>query len=241
MTPKVVKMPAGARPPVSAGKGPSVPPTPTAAAGGGAPKPPVVVVPPKAPVAPKVAATAQKAAPQPPTAAALAKVKAAAGGAPKAGDIVLSSVAPHTLGIALANGDSDPLITQGTPLPVTCRERYTTQKKDQPVVTVKIVEGDATAAASNRVLGKFNLKVPPAPAGEPQIVVKFTLSAEGILSVSAKDEDTGHRHAITVDGSGTMDAGDRARARSKVAKKREGKGQARKRSTTPPSEGAARA
>jgi molecular chaperone DnaK (HSP70) len=158
------------------------------------------------------------------TAASLAAAKHTNNAPPRAADVVLSSVAPHTLGIALANGESDPLIPQGTALPVTRRERYTTQKDNQPVVTVKVVEGDETTAAANRVLGKFNLKVPPAPAGEPQIIVKFTLSADGILSVSAKDEDTGHRHAITVDGSGTMGAGDKGRARKQVAKARGGTG-----------------
>lgn len=130
---------------------------------------------------------------------------------------MLSNVAPHTLGVALAGGEMDPLISRGTPLPYAHTDRYTTQTNNQPVVTIKILEGDEPTASANRVLGKFALKVPPAPAGEPQILVTFRLDADGILSVSAKDEATGHKMEIRVDGRANMDARARKEASRTVA------------------------
>ena len=137
-------------------------------------------------------------------------------GPPRAADVVVSSVATHTLGIALAGGEVDALIPRGTPLPARRTDRYTTQKANQPLVTIKIVEGDATAAADNKTLNKFTLKVPPAPAGEPQILVTFDLSASGLLSVTAVDEATGHRHSISVEGA-NMAVQERVVAKEKVA------------------------
>jgi molecular chaperone DnaK (HSP70) len=161
-------------------------------------RPPAGVVPPKGP--PKQA-PAVPTKPSQPTAAA----------------VVLSNVATHTLGIMLAGGEVDPLVPRGTPLPVSITERYTTQKDKQTAVTIRVVEGDDRTAAKNRTLKKFVFEVPPAPAGDPQVLVTFALSADGLLSVTAKDEKTGKKQRVTVDGAGTMEEGQRQATKEKMA------------------------
>jgi molecular chaperone DnaK (HSP70) len=230
---KVVVMPPGSRPgmpppqhiPLSAAH--SVAPTPLAAGRttvatmqhhhGGAAPPPATAGAKPSPIPPMPKAIAVRMGRPPGPAAVPPKPAGNGTRLARAADVVLSNVATHTLGIALAGGEVDPLIPRGTPLPVSRTDRYTTQKDNQGVVTIKIVEGDEHVAKDNRTLKKFALKVPAAPAGVPQILVTFKLSADGILTVMAKDEQTGHRHTITVEGAGTMDRAERREKRKKVA------------------------
>ena len=71
-------------------------------------------------------------------------------------------------------------------------------------VTISVFQGESEIAASpsNRKLGEFNLEgIPPAPRGEPQIEVTFSLDANGILKVTAKDVGTGKQAHVEIKGS----------------------------------------
>ena len=66
-------------------------------------------------------------------------------------------------------------------------------------MTIKVYQGEREMAASNKLLGEFNLEgIAPAPRGLPQIEVTFDIDANGILHVSAKDKATGKENNITI-------------------------------------------
>ena len=66
-------------------------------------------------------------------------------------------------------------------------------------MTIKVYQGEREMAASNKLLGEFNLEgIPPARRGVPQIEVTFDIDANGILHVAAKDKATGKENTITI-------------------------------------------
>ncbi|MFW9784431.1 MAG: Hsp70 family protein, partial [Candidatus Heimdallarchaeota archaeon] len=72
---------------------------------------------------------------------------------------------------------------------------------NQPAVTINVLQGERAMAKDNISLGMFHLTgIPPAPRGIPQIEVKFSIDADGIVHVTAKDMGTGKETGITVTG-----------------------------------------
>ena len=78
--------------------------------------------------------------------------------------------------------------------------------RGQPAaVTIRVYQGERPMAVDNRLLGQFNLEgIPPAPEGTPQIEVTFSIDANGILAVSAKDKGTGKEQTIKIESSGGL-------------------------------------
>jgi molecular chaperone DnaK len=121
-------------------------------------------------------------------------------------DTILVDVSPHSLGIAVASimaGMLVPdrfstLIRRNSTIPVSKSEVYTTLFDKQEAVEVKVYQGENLTASENTLLGTFKLSVPPAPAGEPKIVVAFDYDVNGIVHVSASDRKTGKENKITV-------------------------------------------
>jgi len=119
---------------------------------------------------------------------------------------ILVDVAPHSLGIAVASvmaGMLVPdrfstLIRRNTTIPTSKSEVYTTLFDNQKAVEIKVYQGENFTASQNTLLGTFKLSVPPAPAGEPQIVVTFDYDVNGIVHVSATDRKTGKENKISV-------------------------------------------
>ncbi len=114
-------------------------------------------------------------------------------------DIVLLDVTPLTLGIETEGGVRTPLIDRNTTIPVTKSQVFSTAADNQPQVEIHVLQGEREFAADNKSLGRFILDgIAPAPRGVPQIEVTFTIDANGIMHISAKDKGTGKEQSITI-------------------------------------------
>jgi len=92
-----------------------------------------------------------------------------------------------------------PIIERNTTIPTRRTQVFSTAEDDQTAVDIVVLQGEREMAADNRVLGRFRLEgIRPAPRGTPQVEVTFDIDANGILSVTARDKDTGVEQAITI-------------------------------------------
>src|SRR2546425_2252196 len=113
-------------------------------------------------------------------------------------DMLLLDVTPLTLGIETMGGVMSSLIRRNTTIPTSAKELFTTFVDGQTSVDIHILQGERELAKDNRSLARFQLKIPPLPAGVPRIEVTFMLDANGILSVTARDVRTGEVQSIEV-------------------------------------------
>ena len=114
-------------------------------------------------------------------------------------DMLLLDVTPHSLGIMIQGGYFHRLIPQNTTVPTQASHPFTTVKDNQTSVKILVLQGESDRAEENELLGEFILTgLRRAPKGEVEIEVTFEISADGIVSVSAKDQETGQKQAITV-------------------------------------------
>lgn len=118
------------------------------------------------------------------------------------GDIVLVDVTPLTLGVETLGGVATSLITRNTPIPIKHTETFTTAADMQTAVTIHVFQGERPMSSDNTSLGEFNLEgLVPAPRGIPKVDVTFDIDANGIISVTAKDQVTNKSQSITISGS----------------------------------------
>lgn len=113
-------------------------------------------------------------------------------------DMLLLDVTPLSLGIETMGGVMSTLIRRNTTIPASAKEMFTTYVDGQTSVDIHILQGERELAKDNRSLARFQLKVPPLPAGIPRIEVTFLIDANGILNVSARDVRTGETQSIQV-------------------------------------------
>lgn len=129
-------------------------------------------------------------------------IGAAIQGAVLAGDIddvLLLDVTPLTLGIETQGGVLTPLINRNTTIPTSKSQDFSTAADNQTAVTIRVFQGERSMALDNKLLGEFNLEgIEPAPRGVPQIEVSFSIDANGITTVSAKDKSTNKETSITI-------------------------------------------
>jgi molecular chaperone DnaK len=117
-------------------------------------------------------------------------------------DVVLLDVTPLSLGIETLGGVMTPLITRNTTIPTRKSETFSTAADMQPSVEVHVLQGERSMAGGNKSLGRFHLDgIRPAPRGTPKIEVTFDIDANGILHVSARDQDTGKEQSIRIEAS----------------------------------------
>ncbi len=114
-------------------------------------------------------------------------------------EVLLLDVTPHSLGIMIVGGYFHRLIQQNTTVPTQASHIFTTVKDNQTSVKILVLQGESDRAEENELLGEFILQgLRRAPAKEVEIEVTFEISADGIVSVAAKDLETGLKQAITV-------------------------------------------
>lgn len=114
-------------------------------------------------------------------------------------DVVLLDVTPLSLGVETLGGVMTKLIERNTTIPARREEIFSTAEDNQTAVDIVVLQGEREMARDNRVLGRFRLEgIRPAPRGLPQIKVTFDIDANGILNVTARDQETGKEQTVTI-------------------------------------------
>ena len=117
-------------------------------------------------------------------------------------NVVLLDVTPLSLGVETMGGVTTKIIERNTTVPVRKSETFSTAEDNQAAVDIHVLQGERELARDNRTLGNFRLEgIRPAPRGAPQIEVSYDIDANGILTVTAKDKESGKEQKITISGS----------------------------------------
>lgn len=120
-------------------------------------------------------------------------------------DVLLLDVTPLSLGIETLGGVSTVLIPRNTTIPTSKAQVFSTAADNQPAVDIHVLQGERKMAGDNKTLGRFQLSgIDPAPKGMPQIEVKFSIDANGIVSVAAKDLKTNKEQSVTITNGGGL-------------------------------------
>ena len=120
-------------------------------------------------------------------------------------DILLLDVTPLRLGIETMGGVMTTIVEANTTIPCNKEQIFSTATDNQTAVTINVLQGERPLAKDNKQIGVFNLDgIVPARKGVPQILVKFDIDANGILSVSAVDKATGKEQHITIENKHTL-------------------------------------
>ena len=114
-------------------------------------------------------------------------------------EMVLLDVTPHALGIMTFGSYFEELIPQNTTVPTHRTKIFTTSRDHQTAVKILVMQGESQRAEENELLGEFILTgLRRAPKGQVEIEVTFEINADGIVSVRAKDLETGLEQSIQV-------------------------------------------
>jgi molecular chaperone DnaK len=114
-------------------------------------------------------------------------------------EMVLLDVTPHALGIMTFGSYFEELIPQNTTVPTHRTKIFTTSRDNQTAVKILVMQGESQKAEENELLGEFILTgLRRAPKGQVEIEVTFEINADGIVSVRAKDLETGLEQSIQV-------------------------------------------
>ncbi len=114
-------------------------------------------------------------------------------------EMILLDVTPHALGIMTVGSLFEELIPQNTTVPTSRQKIFTTSRDNQTAVKILVMQGESENAEDNEVLGEFILTgLRRAPKGQVEIEVTFEINADGIVSVRAKDLETGLEQSIQV-------------------------------------------
>lgn len=114
-------------------------------------------------------------------------------------DVLLLDVTPLSLGIETQGGVNSIIIKRNSTIPTSNKQVFSTAENNQDRVEIHVLQGERPLAQDNKSLGSFGLTgIDKAPRGVPQIEVTFSIDANGIVSVSAKDLKTNKEQSITI-------------------------------------------
>lgn len=138
---------------------------------------------------------------------------------------VLVDVTGHTLGIEVCEGMSftgpllcfSPIIHRNSPLPSRYESAYGKMHDDQDKAEIHVLQGEYAEVHRNRSIGKFLLKLAPGGGERGKIVVRFDLTLDGTLKVTATQPATGHCQELTIDNAlSQFQADERSRAETRL-------------------------